>query len=216
MTQTRRSVVLSKVAAAGALIALCAASLGVCGRRDSVLDHPYPEPAGVPVGMLPTSGLQLTGSAPVAANRATCTDAAAEVLGWLSPERSPWIARSYAIRGSDLLELWVDASDFGATVLLWGDPRGGTPLSLRQAQGLGVGDEPVVVVGASSDGIDLRHPWFPHDRIRVPYCVPVPKSVRQDVVAFFRGESGELIGAAPVTGTASQAALDAARTSRAL
>ena len=128
--------------------------------------------------------------------RATYTGAERDVLGWLSAQRSPRIDRSFVVRGTDFIDVWADAPGYGSELLLFRDPRGGSAMN-GSSDRLGLDDGPVIVVEASSNGMDVEHPWYANSG-RWWICVPVPASRRQRIVAFVHGETGALIGAAPL------------------
>lgn len=145
--------------------------------------------------------------------RATHPGAEADVLSWLPQERDARIERSYVVRGSDFVDVWVDAPAYESEQLLFRDPAGGTTALAGEVAALALDEAPVIVVEASTYGIGLHHPWpaFAQGEDRLWYCVPTESGERQGIVAFLHGRTGDLIGAAPLPAAQVPQGLEALR-----
>ena len=136
--------------------------------------------------------------------------AEADVLRWMSRDRDPRVERSFVVPASDFVDVWVDSPEYGDQQLLFGVLSGGSTLIPDQVALLGLDDDPVIVVEATTRGIDLWSARSQGDD-RLWYCVPTQESERQRIVAFIHGETGELIGAAPLPVSNLPEALEALR-----
>lgn len=139
--------------------------------------------------------------------------AEADVLSWLPQERDARIERSYVVRGSDFVDVWVDAPAYESEQLLFRYPAGGTTALPGEVAALALDEAPVIVVEASTYGIGLHHPGpaFAQGEDRLWYCVPAESGERQRIVAFLHGRTGDLIGAAPLPAAQLPQGLEALR-----